>query len=177
MKEIVYKIGTPKDFSSSEINSFLDLLKKQRKVAIPTIAKIERCILLCICKVDNEVVSIGAIKPKTNSDFNSNKADLEKFRDDFEKELGYCFTLPSHTGNGFSSAIVKLLVDKVSNENLMASTELRSDNSMLSILHRNGLKQYGRSWKSRVHNGALGLFLKFSDYNYGKTSKKEIVED
>jgi hypothetical protein len=161
MKEIVYKIGSPKDFSESEKKSFLDLLKEQGKVASPTIEKIERCFLLCFCKVDNVVVSIGAVKPKTNSDFNPDKADLENLRNDFHKELGYCFTLTKHTGNGYSSPLVKLLLDKVAHENLMASTELRSDNSMVRILERNGLKQYGRPWKSRIHNGVLGLFLKY----------------
>jgi GNAT superfamily N-acetyltransferase len=161
MSEIVYKIGSPKEFSESEKKRFRALLVVQGKVSKPTIEKVNRCYLLCLCKVDNEIISIGAIKPKTNSDFNNNKADLDKLRNDFQKELGYCFTLPNHTGHGYSSALVQQLLKRVEKENLMASTELRLDNSMIRILERNGFKQYGNPWKSGIHNGTLGLFLRY----------------
>jgi RimJ/RimL family protein N-acetyltransferase len=83
-------------------------------------------------------------------------------RNEFQIELGYCFTLPDKTGQGYSSTITKMLLDKVRSENLMASTELRSDNSMIRILERNGFKQYGKPWKSGIHKGTLGLYLKFA---------------
>lgn len=161
MKEIIYKIGEPKNFTKPEKDSFLNLLIKQNKVKKPTIEKINGCELICICMLDNEIISIGAIKPKTNSDFNSDKADLESFRNDFSVELGYCYTLPNHGGKGHSSTIVKLLIEKFQDYNLMASTELRSDNSMIRILEKNNFKQFGKPWKSDIHKGALGLYLKF----------------
>ncbi|MBS1571345.1 MAG: hypothetical protein KF825_09995 [Ferruginibacter sp.] len=161
MKEITYKLDTPKNISDTDKKIFLELLIQQGKVTNPTLEKINRCTFLCLCKVDNKIISIGAIKPKTNSDFNSDKADLDKFRNDFSSELGYCFTLPDHTGKGFSSSIVKLLLDKFSDTNLMASTELRVDNSMTRILEKNNFKQFGKPWKSTIHKGTLGLFLKF----------------
>lgn len=162
MKEITYKIESPKNFSKEEKQVFLDLLIKQEKVQKPTIEKVNRCQLLCVCKVENQIVSIGAIKPKTNSDFNSDKADLNNMRSEFEIELGYCFTLPDFTRLGFSSMIAKMLLGKVGRENLMASTELHSDNSMIGILERAGFKQYGKPWKSGIHGGVLGLYLRFS---------------
>lgn len=161
MQEITYKIDNPKNFTEDEKNIFLDLLKMQNKVIKPTKEKINRCKFICVCKVDGEIISIGAIKPKTDSDFDSNKADLDKFRNDFSLELGYCYTLTDHLGKGYSSAIVKLLLDKCTDINVMASTELRADNSMTRILERNSFNQYGKPWKSSIHNGALGLFLKF----------------
>lgn len=161
MQEITYKIDNPKNFTEAERDTFLDLLKKQNKVSKPTKEKINRCKFICVCKVDGEIISIGAIKPKTNSDFDSNKADLDEFRNDFSLELGYCYTVPDHTGKGYSSAIVKLLLNKCKDINLMASTELRADNSMTLILEKNSFKQYGKPWESSIHNGALGLFLKF----------------
>lgn len=162
MKEINYTIDTPQSFSDASRKIFLDLLIQQGKVSNPTAGKVNRCTFLCVGKLDNEIVSIGAIKSKTNSDFDSNKADLEKFRNDFTLELGYCFTLPTHTGKGYSSTIIKLLLDKIPDTNLMASTELRDDNSMVRILERNNFKQYGKSWKSTIHKGTLGLFLRFA---------------
>ncbi len=159
--EITYKIENPTNFSESDREAFLNLLKQQRKVTKPTIEKVNRCKLLCVCKIDNEIVSIGAIKPKTKSDFNRDKADLDKLKNDFELELGYCFTLPDHVGKHFSSTIVKFLLNEVKDKNIMASTELRADNSMVRILERNGFKRFGKPWKSTIHSGTLGLFLKF----------------
>ncbi len=162
MEVVVYKIGIPKTFSFEEKKTFRDLLEQQGKVTNPTLDKINRCKYLCICNEDNQTVSIGAIKQKTNSDFDSNKADLGKMRNEFQIELGYCFTLPDKTGQGYSSSIARMLLDKVGGENIMASTELRADNSMIRILERSGFKQYGKPWKSKIHNGTLGLYLKFA---------------
>lgn len=161
MIEIKFKIGKPNEFTFEEKNEFLKLLKKQNKVLNPSIEKIERCVLLCLAIVNSEIVSIGAIKPNTVSDFDTTKANLYEFRNEFNIELGYCYTLPIQTKKGFSTMIVKLLLDKYTKTNLMASTELRSDNPMIKILEKYNFKQYGKSWKSSIHNGALGLFLKF----------------
>lgn len=161
MKEIIYKLASPKNISVVDKNTFLKLLIQQGKIVNPTMEKINRCTALCLCKLDNEIISIGAIKPKTSSDFNSDKSGLEKFRNDFSLELGYCFTLSAHTGKGFSSSIVKLLLDDFNNTNIMASTELRLNNSMIRILEKNNFKHFGNPWKSTIHNGTLGLFLKF----------------
>ena len=160
MKSITYKIAPPSNFSVSEKEVFLNLLILQNKVTKPTILKIDRCSILGVCKIDDEIVSIAAIKPKTNSDFDSEKADIENMRTEFRLELGYCFTLIAHTGNGYSSSLVKYLIDEVE-ENLMASTELRVDNTMSRILIKNGFRQFGNPWKSKIHGGCLGLFLKF----------------
>jgi hypothetical protein len=65
MKEVDYKIDIPKNFSDEERKTFRDLLEQQGKVTNPTIDKITRCKLLCICREDNKIVSIGAIKQKT----------------------------------------------------------------------------------------------------------------
>ena len=163
MAENEYKVDNPKNFSENEKAIFLQLLIQQNKVANPTIEKVNHCNFLgiCYCK-DTSIVSIGAIKPKTNSDFNIEKADLKEMSNEFQLELGYCFTLPDKTGQGHSSTITKMLLDKVTNKNVMASTEIRSDNSVIRILERNGFKQYGKPWKSVIHKGTLGLYLKFA---------------
>lgn len=160
MKSKTYKIDAPSNFSDGEKHLFLELLILQNKVTNPTILKIDKCLLLGICKIDEKIVSIAAIKPKTNSDFDSEKAAIENMRTEFNLELGYCFTLKDHTGNGYSSSLVKYIIDGTG-ENLMASTELRVDNPMLSILIKNGFGQFGKSWESKIHGGSLGLFLKF----------------
>lgn len=162
MSTVVYKLEKPAEFSHDEKGVFVKMLLQQGKVNDPTITKLNRCKSLCVCSVNKEIVSIGAIKPKTKSDFGSNKANLAKLEDQFQFELGYCFTLPEYSGKGYSSKIVQLLIDNIDGENLMASTELRTGNSMLRILEQNGFRQFGNPWKSTIHHGTLGLFLRFS---------------
>lgn len=162
MKEI-YKIGAPEEFTQCEKVRFLDLLKQQGKVRNPSIERVNRCKTLCICKIENEIVSIGAIKPKTISDFGSEKADQSDLCSKFLDELGYCFTLPTHTRKGYSTQIVKQLLDKSDNINIMATTELHEDNSMKRILENKGFKKHGKIWKSSIHKGLMGLFLKFHE--------------
>lgn len=86
------------------------MLVKQRKFKHPTIEKVNRCKILCTCLVDNECISIGAIKPKTISDFGIIKGNLPQLNSAFTPELGYCYTDPNHTGKGYSSAIVNSLI-------------------------------------------------------------------
>ena len=142
-------------FSDEERNIFLDMIKQQKKIINPKMERVEHCKLLCICKEDGKIVSIGAMKPKSNSDFDTDKADIENLRNEFEVELGYCFTLPDFTGKRYSSTISKMLLDKFEKQNIMASTELRADNTLTRILERNGFKLFGKPWKSGKHGGHL----------------------
>jgi hypothetical protein len=158
MAEVIYKINGPDTFTKSEKKEFCDLLVKQNKVVDPTIEKIERCTWLCICQVGDRVVSIGAIKPATKMDFNRTHADLAELSKEYDLELGYCYTEPDYTGNGYSSTIVNLLLEKESK--LMASTETRDDNPMIYVLRKFGFKECGKSWKSIIHGGSLGLYLR-----------------
>jgi hypothetical protein len=54
-----------------------------------------------------------------------------------------------------------LLISDFGNDNLMASTELSANPSMVNILLRNGFEKYGSPYKSQLHDNILGLFLKF----------------
>jgi len=155
---ITYKFGIPTSFSSTEKEQFCNMLVKQGKVRNPSVEKLNNCKAICICIGDDEIISIGAIKPKTAIDFSKAKANLPHLSKSFTWELGYCYTDPKHTGNGYSSTIVKQLVESYQG-NLMATTELREDNSMLHILERFGFKQLGQTWKSTIHDGTLALFL------------------
>jgi hypothetical protein len=158
---VEYQIDIPTNFSAADKQTFLKLLIEQKKVVNPSITKIENCKLLCTCRADNMIVAIGAIKPKTAADFGKLKANLIHVKDEFEFELGYCYTKPKHTRKGYSSRIVQKLLESNGRSNLMASTELTLENSMKRILERNGFKHFGSTWKSVIHGGSLGLFLRY----------------
>lgn len=163
MKEIIYKLETPKNLEEADKAAFLDLLIQQGKIKHPTIERLNQCPLLCTCKMNGKMISIGAIKPKTVNVFASDKADMGSIENDFPLELGFCFTLPELTKKGFSSSIVNLLLEEFKGTNLMASTELRINNPMLQILKKNSFKHFGKPWKSTIHDGTLGLFLRFAE--------------
>ncbi|MCX2680971.1 GNAT family N-acetyltransferase [Galbibacter sp. EGI 63066] len=158
---IQYDIIKRIDFLDSHRRTFGKLLKEQGKVEGDFSKKADRCKLIGIASVNDKPVAIGAIKPKTKSDFDSIKADLASLSDDFEWELGYIFTQKEHLGNGIASNMVKLLIKEFGKGNLMASTEISANPAMVKILERNGFRHYGKPWKSTIHDNYLGLFLKF----------------
>jgi len=140
---------------------FADLLEKQGKVKGILIEKADRCKIICITKLNNKPVAIGAIKKKTLSDFNKSKANLTELADLFDWELGYFYTSETVLGKGIANQITKLLTSEFKGENLMATTELSANPAMVNILLRNGFKNYGNPFKSELHDNILGLFLKF----------------
>ena len=137
------------------------LLEIQNKVTGTPTKKIDKCKYLCLIYVDKVVVSIGAIKRKTPSDFGQSKANVPELRNNFDWELGYFVTKKEYEGHGFASIIAKLLIYRHGSGNLMSSTELRTNPAMVRILEKNGFRLFGKPWKSKKHNSYLGLFLKY----------------
>ena len=150
--------------------AFVELLKEQDKVQNPSVDKILKCKEICICYFDGKLAAIGAIKPKTASVFKSNKANLEFIASEFEWELGYCYTRKKYRNKGISTYIVRMLLADVGECNLMASTEIYYDNPMVNILEKHGFCLWGQPWKSSIHGGLLGLFLRASNKQGAKTA-------
>ena len=159
--KIEYEIIHKADFNDTHREIFAKMLKEQGKVQGNLADKIDRCRLICIVKLDDNSVAIGAIKQKTGSDFTSKKAGLPNLSDKFEWELGYLYTQGEYERRGIASTIVKLLIENYGEGNLMASTEISANPAMVKILERNGFRLYGKPWKSNIHDNFLGLFLKF----------------
>ena len=77
--KIEYEIIQRTEIDESVRTSFAAMLRKQGKVKGDLLRKADRCKLLCVVKVDSEVIAIGGIKQKTASDFT--KAGMpESFR-------------------------------------------------------------------------------------------------
>ncbi len=159
--EVIYKFGSPAAFSEYDIESFLTLLKKQGKIENPVRWKIMRCRLLGAGFVEDNMVCIGAIKPRTFSDFTAAKANLPNLADLFDWEVGYFYTEPKYEGNKYSSGILDGLITHYGTGNLMASTEIREGNRMINSLQNRGFVENGNSWTSVKSSASLRLFLKY----------------
>ncbi|MEO3402391.1 hypothetical protein AAFN85_00710 [Mucilaginibacter sp. CAU 1740] len=159
-QEIDYKIDRPEMFSNAEKQLFLKLLIKQNKVRNPTLEKIARCKILGIASFQEDVIAIGAIKPKTKSDFQIAKANIPTLSEKFAWEVGYFYTVPKFEGNRISSGIFDRLLEVYGDGNLMASTEIRRGNRMFQMLLNRQFKQAGSIWNSELSENKLQLFLR-----------------
>lgn len=155
-----FKIGPPSEFKDTEIESFLDLLLIQNKVKNPTLDRIRNCKLIAIGYEWDIPVSIGAIKPKTKSDFTEKKANLIDEAYKYDWEIGYFFTDPDFRGKKYSSYIFKELLKIYGRGNIMASTEIREDNTMIYILEKHNFFRKGNAWNSSISDNELRLFLR-----------------
>ena len=159
--KIEYEIINSNEFKDSHRNVFANMLHKQGKVQGNLYQKVDRCKLICIAKMKDKVVSIGAIKQKTQTDFSNNKAGIPDYSNKFEWELGYLYTDEDYEGYGIASTITSKLIDSYGKGNLMASTEIEANPAMVKILENHGFKLFGKPLKSDIHDDYLGLFLKF----------------
>lgn len=155
-----FKIGEPSDFTEDQIHSFIDLLEQQGKINNPSEAKVKKCKLIAMGFSWGKPVAIGAIKPKTESDFGVSKANLPDLAKEYDWEAGYFFTHPEYEGKGFLSIIFTQLLKLYGKANLMATTEIRDGNHMIRSLESRGFKQAGTAWKSSLSDNELRLFLK-----------------
>ena len=167
--ELTFKIIDQKNITKKIAEDFIDSLRKQGKVTIPTVAKIQSCLKVSLCYLDDVLIGISALKTKSSSDFNNSKADLPNLESKFVWELGYMYVDKNYRSYGISLAMTRLLLKQVQDENIMASTELFAENAMMFILRKFGFEQYGKPWPSVKHDGTLGLFLKFKN---GKPNEK-----
>src|SRR6266508_940896 len=149
--KITYHIIDKKDFDENHRKIFATMLKQQGKVQGDLDQKLDRCKLICIVYVENDVAAIGAIKQKTELDFSPEKAGLPELASNFEWELGYFYTQEKYVSRGIASTIAKLLIEEYGDGNLMASTEITANPAMVNILQKNGFRLFGKPWKSSIH--------------------------
>lgn len=168
MKNIRYVKYLKENIELAIAKVFGELLEEQGRVQNPNVEKVSKCKVIFICYFDDMPVAIGAIKPRTVSTFS--KANMESVLDEFEWELGYCYTRKEYRNQGVSSNIVRVLLAATGECNFMASTEIYYDNPMVKILERHGFRLWGQPWKSSIHGGLLGLFLRVSNKSGVKTT-------
>lgn len=160
--KILYKIDSPKNFSDEEIQIFLNLLKRQDQVTNPTLTKVKSCIWICCTYVDEIIVGIGAIKKVYKSPFDY--AGVSELKDHFEFEIGYLFVenelnSKNYRRLGIGKNITRLLIQKMEQENVFATTDLNIDNPMLNILKSFGFVSIGTPYKGAKTNKVLTLLV------------------
>ncbi|MCK5097150.1 MAG: GNAT family N-acetyltransferase [Desulfobacteraceae bacterium] len=156
-----FKVFINGEFTEKARRIFAKMLQEQDKVVGPYDNKIDRCKIVCLVCEHDKPVAVGAIKIKTDWDFDKNKSGLDDLRNDFNWELGYIYTKPEYEGKGLAQKVIKYLIDELGPENLMASTEFTKNPGMVKILDKSGFKHYGSTWESIIHGHELGLFLKY----------------
>lgn len=161
MQDITYKIILNNEIQNEHRIIVGDFLKEQNKVIGDPYLKADRCTYICIAYIDEKPVAMGAIKPKTPSDFGNQKANLPERSKEFDWELGYIYTEDEFTRKGIARNIVITLLKKYGNDNIMASTEIDDNPGMVKILKTFGFEHFGSLWKSQIHSNNLGLFLKY----------------
>lgn len=149
------------ELTDSHRRIFADLLKKQNKVRGDLYRKADRCKFICFALFNGKVVAIGAIKQKTASNFNSDKANVPELSESFVWELGYLYTEEGYQGQGIAGQVTQVLLQYYGDGNLMASTEISTNPNMVKILEKNGFRIFGHPWQSAIHDNYLGLFLRF----------------
>lgn len=159
--KVEYEVIRRSDVDDSVRAILAEMLRKQGKVQGDLSKKADRCKLICLARINGATVGVGAIKPKTASDFTNDKACVPQLSDEFQLELGYVYTDPEYVGRGIASNVVNLLVEQCASQNLMASTEIAGNPPMVRILEKRGFRLFGTPWKSAIHGQYLGLFLKF----------------
>jgi len=156
-----FHLHNKEDFNDDDRKILASMLKIQNKVKGDLRKKIDRCLYFCYVTDADKPIAIGAIKKKTDSDFNDNKSGLIELFHDFDWELGYIYISKDYEGQKLASRVVSRLLSEYGQENLMASTEISANPAMVKILENNGFRLFGKPWKSQIHKHYLGLFLKF----------------
>lgn len=150
--KIEYLVKSSKDLSQKEIEQFRVLLDKQGQVNSSG-GKAERCFKICLVKLDDIVIGIGALKQVYKSPFDY--AKVSNMKDRYNYELGYVFVdkdeinIDFH-GLGIGKYITKLLLVQIEKENVFATTEYTDNNPMFHILKSFDFKFIGKTYKGKT---------------------------
>ncbi len=159
LETFTYLIIENSDITNGIAETFIEHLKRQKKVTIPSIEKLKMSSKIIFCYANETLIGIGALK--LNESLGFEKANLNAIEGVFALELGYFYVNESFRNLGISTTISRLLLIDKMNENILATTELYFNNPMAKVLEKLGFRQYGNPWKSKWHDGMIGLFLKF----------------
>lgn len=159
---IEYILKAPELLPAIDIKYFEFLLDKQGQIDTVK-GKANRCYRICLVKIDNKPIAIGALKQVYKSPFDY--AKVPELKEKYNYEIGYLFvdkeSIEKKYGSlGLGKYITKLLLNEVKDENVFATTENSNDNRMCHILESLGFISIGNSYKGRNTGKNISLMLK-----------------
>ena len=91
-------------------------------------------------------------------------ANVTDLKDDFEEEIGYLFIDSNQNGKnyrglGIGKNITYMLLTKVNNRNVFATTEFNQSNAMFHILKKFGFESIGKPYKGRNTGKIITLMI------------------
>lgn len=149
--KIEYIVKPSKDLTQDEITQFRILLDKQGQVDSSE-GKAERCFKICLVKLDEKTIGIGALKQVYKSPFDY--AKVPEIKKNYNYELGYLFVdkdaiNANFQGLGIGKYITKLLLNGLQKENVFATTEYAENNPMYHILKSFDFNCIGDTYKGK----------------------------
>lgn len=158
--KLSFEIDEPSKFTSNQLDDFLRLLTLQAQISNPNLEKINASSLICIAYFNGVPIGIGAIKQVYKSPFD--KAEVSTLKDQFDFELGYLFVIDdrNYRGLGIGKTISKLLLKKLGNKNVFATTDESDENVMKFILQSLNFKKVGKTYIGTKTHKSIGLYLK-----------------
>jgi hypothetical protein len=153
---IEFNLIKSENLKEEEIEIFEKLLEEQGQVNTSK-GKAKRCNQICIVKVNQEAIGIGALKEVYKRPFEY--ADVENLKKEYNYELGYLFVkdIANLRGLGIGKYISKLLLNSVIEDNIFATTEFSQKNPMYHILKSFKFCSIGKIYLGKTTNKQLTL--------------------
>jgi len=155
-----FEINEPSKFKKQQLQDFVNLLNLQGQIQNPTVDKIYVCPIICIVYLNDQPVGIGAIKQVYKTPFD--KAQVTELKEEFNYELGYLYVKEDTElrGIGIGKTICKLLLKRIGNQNIFATTSMDDDNIMKFILEKLSFEKTGHTYIGVKTGKSIGLYLK-----------------
>uniref|UniRef100_A0A6C0KRX9 N-acetyltransferase domain-containing protein n=1 Tax=viral metagenome TaxID=1070528 RepID=A0A6C0KRX9_9ZZZZ len=168
-------ILNPKDISKSELNNIAQFVGQFGQVDMSFIlAGLPKSEKIGFIKIDNKIVSVGVLKNPSASYIQNTytKAGLD-VPGQLIYEYGYAGTDEKHRGKGFSSIILKQLLNSLPKNQKVFATVRQSNAAEIHILRKHYFCQVGKDYPnaSGEYNLKLFQFTKGLSFSFRFSSK------
>lgn len=160
-------IANPKELTRAQMDNIAEFVAQFGQVEMSFIlAGLPKANSIGFINVDNEIVSVGVLKNPNESYIKSTykKAGLDL--PDFSiYEYGYAGTSPDFRGKGFSSAILKQLLNTLPINQKVFATVRENNDAEIHVLEKHGFVKVG----SKYLNARGEYYLKLYEFTKKQT--------
>jgi predicted GNAT family N-acyltransferase len=153
-----FEIRKPLKCNSQDLQDFKGLVLEGGEVVKKGLTKrVQKAQLLGLCRVNEEIVAVTAVKRPSTSYKNSifSKASTLSDASEFLFEIGWAFVKPSFRGKSFCSTLLDKLLSQITKP-IFATTK-RDNEVMQIILKKNGFRKSGKPYAGRSSEVVLYL--------------------